>query len=385
VKKRVLSVTARALGSDALSLRVSNMLKAMQKLGYEVELVQYVKKGPNPSTSFQTAEIDGYSKFLIKSPRCLTFFRHFKRVAKGKYDVVIGNTTNAALFSILGKLTTPLLFDIHGIDAEEYMLEQSFQSGLEKLHSLLYALIFKSANRLTCNLSTKISCVSHKMIDYLSARGIPSNKLVYIPNCVRLESFVPLAPSDPKLISLKQDLRICNGKVVFGYIGGFQKWQGVENFVAAAREIRDKRIAFLIVGGKQAQQEGQILFVPIVKHEMIAAYYSICDVLALPRPSHPATDVAAPTKFAEYAAMGKAILATNVGDAADLIRKYDCGVIAKNNSTKELKKAITYLSECGTENLKKMGRAAILLAQEEFSFDVMVRNFGACLEEITKS
>ena len=42
------------------------------------------------------------------------------------------------------------------------------------------------------------------------------------------------------------------------------------------------------------------IFIPKIPRAQIPDYYSACDVLVLPRPSHPATEIAAPTKFAEY-------------------------------------------------------------------------------------
>ena len=106
---------------------------------------------------------------------------------------------------------------------------------------------------------------------------------------------------------------------VFEYIGKNSPWQGVENLVEAAKLSQNDSTTSLFVGFGKKKRERNILFLPEVQHKEVPYYYSMCDVLILPRPSHVATEIAAPTKFAEYAAMGKPILLTNVGDAAQFI------------------------------------------------------------------
>jgi len=129
-------------------------------------------------------------------------------------------------------------------------------------------------------------------------------------------------------------------KLVFGYIGGFARWQGVENLIEATKGIDTPELACVIVGAENKSRQGNTVFIPRVTRGRLLDYYSICDVLVLPRPSHPATEMAAPTKFAEYTAMGKPILTTNVGDAAELVRKYSCGIVVPSNSPRDLAKGI---------------------------------------------
>ena len=75
----------------------------------------------------------------------------------------------------------------------------------------------------------------------------------------------------------------------------------------------------------------------------------------LPKPYNKATEFAAPTKFAEYAAVGKPISTTKVGDAARLVDKYNCGVVVKDSSTGNLTRGIAYLKIAFKEYLKRLG------------------------------
>ncbi|WP_048190957.1 hypothetical protein [Methanobacterium sp. SMA-27] len=62
--------------------------------------------------------------------------------------------------------------------------------------------------------------------------------------------FLKIKQKKHNRIYLRKKLGI-NEKLVFGYIGNFQKWQGIEKFVIAAETIEDDQIAFIIVGSEK--------------------------------------------------------------------------------------------------------------------------------------
>jgi len=173
-------------------------------------------------------------------------------------------------------------------------------------------------------------------------------------------------------------------KLVFGYVGGFQKWQGVENLIEAARRIDDKNVAFLIVGGnrKRMEKEKNILFGPRVPHSQVPLFYSVSDILVLPRPSHLSTEIASPTKFAEYVAMKKPVLVTNVGDAAGLVTRYNCGIVIDNNSAQSLAEGIEEFREKSQRELNIMGRNSRKMAENEFDWNKIRDNLHELVESI---
>jgi glycosyltransferase involved in cell wall biosynthesis len=218
------------------------------------------------------------------------------------------------------------------------------------------------------------------MIEYLhDQKNIPLEKMAYVTNGVDLEFFKPI--KDEKVENMRNELGL-EDKFVFGYIGNFQKWQGVENFIEAARKIADSEIAFLIVGGEEKSKENNIVFIPKVLRSQIPDYYSICDVLVLPRPSHPATEIAAPTKFAEYTAMGKPILTTNVGDAAEFVKEYKCGIVIEDNKVESLTKGINEFKSKSTDELKKMEKNSRTLSENEFDWEKVGNNLMDAISNI---
>lgn len=361
MKKKILSVCSFPPNSNAAWWRISNLAGILKDNGYEVDFVHYCR-----NSIYQGVYKQRYPdhSFYITTP-LTDHITHLKVLLKNNYDLVYGNTHGGAFCSILGKLTrTPLIFDMHGGLIEEFMLHNPKCNNLSSLFYLTYNK-FVDYTCLRC--SDKIICVSHKMISFLnSEKNIPISKMAYVTNGVNLNYFKPIA--EKVTAEMRQNLGLTD-KMVFGYIGEFQKWQGVENFIKTAQQIKDKDIVFLIVGGKRTYKINNIMFISRVPRDLITNYYSICDVLVLPRPDHPSTQIAAPTKFAEYTAMGKPILTTNVGDAADFVKEYNCGIVVEDNHPYTLAKGIQNFREFSKKDLKQMGNNARKLAEKEFDWN----------------
>jgi len=368
---KILSVSS-SWSLDAASWRILNIARLLRSSGHEVHTIHYVSK-----STYEWLEKQGYSSikddFVIVANKHNVHLKHLNLLKKGDYDLVYGNTHDGAFCALLGKLTNiPLIFDMHGGIVEEFLLNNSFNMS----SSYSYGWLFSHAlDFLDLSLSNRIICVSNKMIDYLNEhKSIPKEKMAYVTNGVDLDFFRPV--DGERVNDMKRQLGL-EGKFVIGYLGAFDKWQGVENFIRAAEAVRIKDLAFLIVGGNEKKITANTIVLPRVDRNQIPCYYSICDVLVLPRPSHPATEIAAPTKFGEYASMGKPILTTSVGDAGLLVKKYKCGIVVPDNSVQNLVKGISEFSNASKRDLTLMGISSRKLAETEFDWNKV----GKCLED----
>ena len=358
---KILSVCTSTPGEDAANWRISNISRILESKGHEVHFVHYCRK-----SSYEKLENKAqYSNrtFVITSAPAV-HIKHLKILLKNNYDMVYGNNYDATFCSLLTKLTkTSLIFDMHGDVVEEFLIEKGPNLSTKISPKFL---LNKFIDFMDLKFSDKIICVSKKMIEYLhDQKSIPLEKMAYVTNGVDLESFKPV--NDEKNKNIRNQFGL-EDKLVFGYIGNFQKWQGVENFIEAAKKINDKNLAFLIVGGNKELRENNIIYIPKIPRSQIPMYYSICNVLVLPRPSHLATEIAAPTKFAEYTAMEKPILTTDVGDAADFVKEYKCGIVVKDNKPENLIKGTNEFKGKTEEELKRMGRNSRKLAESEFDW-----------------
>ena len=371
---KILSVCVSIPGEGSGWWRVSNIVKLLRSNGHEVKVVYYVKK-----SSYEKLEKKERYKqdTFVRTSIPTVHIKHFKTLLKDDYDFVYGNSHASTFCSLLGKLTRiPLIFDMHGGLVEEFIFKNKFGFNPKFLFELSQ---MKLIDFIDLRFSDKVLCVSKKMIGYFhEQKGTPIGKMAYVTNGVDLEFFKPL--NTEKVKNIRGRLGLEN-KIIFGYIGAFHKYQGVKSFIEASKKTNDNNLAFLIVGGEKKLRDNNLIFVTRIPRAQIPYYYAICDVLVLPRPSHPATEIAAPTKFAEYTAMGKPILTTNVGDAAELVRRYKCGIVVENNKPESLVKGIVEFKNISINERETMARNSRKLAESEFDW----KKVGTNLVRVIKS
>lgn len=354
--------------------RIYNIAQIFKSNGHHIQFIHYCRE----SIYKKMDNKEKYSNHIFITFKSLAsapiniHIKHLKILLKGNYDLVYCNGPCSVFYSLFGKITSiPLIFDMHGDIIEEFHITNPKPSFSSLIKLNFVKLIYFSSIRF----SDLIFCVSNKEIKFLNyKKGIPLKKMHYITNGVDLEFFK--SSDNEKIKELKKRLGIRN-HLVFGYIGDFQKWQGIENLINAAKNISDQNIKFIFVGGNIEIEN--INVIPWIPREEIGGYYSICDVLVLPRPNHPATEVAAPTKFSEYIAMGKPILTTKVGDAADLVKKYECGIVVKDNSPENLIEGIYQFANLSKEKLDLMGKNSRKLAESEFNWNIIGQKLSSIL------
>jgi len=359
------------LSNDAMYWRIWNIRRLLQADGHEVDLVCYT-----PRCLYKKINDEYLKQEVSFRLTALPNLHYLKDI--NKYDLIYANTAWSGFNSLLGKLNRhpPVIVDMHGLLYEEYLI----QKANNKISTVFSSGIRKLADITSLKFSNKIICVSNKMIDYLCInRGVPLHKVDHIANGVDLDFFK--ASCNSNVDELRDKLNLAN-KMVFGYLGEFQKWQGVENFISAASKIKSKDVAFIIVGTNYPYHvNSNIQYIPRVPRQLTPYYYSLCDVLVLPRPSYPATEVAAPTKFAEYVSMSKPVLTTNVGDAADLVRDYECGIVIENNDINNISHGIKTFSGMSIAELRTMGENSRKLAINEFDWEKQRYKLRHCIEK----
>ena len=80
--------------------------------------------------------------------------------------------------------------------------------------------------------------------------------------------------------------------------------------------------------------------------------------------------------------MGKPVLVTDVGWAADLVRKYNCGIVVRNSDPEELAQGIRQFKLKNRAELKKMGEQSRKLAENEFDWNKVITDLLELMEEI---
>jgi len=164
----------------------------------------------------------------------------------------------------------------------------------------------------------------------LIKRGIPSPKLTVVANGINLEDFQACAPgrADDLLTTWKLD-----GKTVIGFVGSFYRYEGLDLLIEAVACLAATRsdLVLVLVGGGEMERElkaqvqrrrleEHVILPGRLPHARIPQVYALMDVLAYPRYSTRLTELVTPLKPLEAMAMGKALVASDIGGHRELIR-----------------------------------------------------------------
>ena len=187
------------------------------------------------------------------------------------------------------------------------------------------------------------------------------------PNGVDVEKFRP----DVGGASERQRLGIDADETLVGFVGTFGPWHGV---LVLARAIallpKDARIRFLLVGAGSLRDEAEriireagscerAIFTGVVEHERVPALLDACDVLASPHvPLEDGSEFfGSPTKLFEYMAMGKGIVASRLGQIAEVLEDEKTALLVEPGDARALAEAILRLAR-EPELRESLGAAA---------------------------
>ena len=131
--------------------------------------------------------------------------------------------------------------------------------------------------------------------------------------------------------------------------------QGLSVLVEAARQLPGVRFDFVGDGAERpdlerlAQGLENVEFHGFVPWEKLKAFYARSDVLVAHLRNDPAFEVAQPSKLWEYMSTGKPVVFGGAGEAAELITKYEAGIVVPPENHVRLAEAIKILIESPEE------------------------------------
>jgi len=229
--------------------------------------------------------------------------------------------------------------------------------------------------RLNLEAATRIFVVSEVERRNLEARGITPEKIVVNPNGVDVERFRPGAGGR----ETRRELGLRDDELVAGFVGTFGPWHGVEKLAEAIKSIpASGQLRFLLVGSgrlhaeveKQlASEAGRVIFTGAVDHDRVPRLLDACDILLAPHV--PLADgsefFGSPTKIFEYMAMGKAIVASRLGQIGEVLTDRETALLVEPGNVAELVTAIEKLIE-SDELRATLGAKARGVAEREHTW-----------------
>lgn len=280
-----------------------------------------------------------------------------------------------ALFFCHPFLRGTIVLDIHGdVVAQSALANEIVSSGRRKSASLRVKLI----DRMAMSCADHLITVSTQQTTALLEAGYSSQRISLIRNGVDLELFRKLPPPD-------------DGVFTFGYIGEFQTWQGIDNLVGAFEQLEDHDVRLRIIGFGDRDRQVKEMFrakfgsrvelIDRVDRATMIELVRDISVLVIPRIAHQAIRHAFPTKFAEYAAMGRPILVNDVDETADFVRRYECGFVSAPNPH-DMAKNMIHAVQTPRDLLDRMGERARSMAEEHFAWDVIGDRYAELIRDL---
>ena len=191
---------------------------------------------------------------------------------------------------------------------------------------------------------------STSMQKELLARGFSSRKLLEVPEGVDTRVFHP-RPPDADLIERHR----LEGKTVIGFIGSFFKYEGLERLVSVMtyllRERRDIKLILAGAGETEAYLRARVprewsdhfIFTGRIEQEDILRYYSVIDICVYPRLSTRMTELTTSIRPLEAMSMERAVIGSNVGGIAELIKHNKTGFVVETDDKVTLGATISHL------------------------------------------
>lgn len=345
------------------SLRSDYILRAQRRLGLEVAAVTSPKQEDAPGAGCEL--IDGIEYHRVPWPaldpgsrlQSVSMFRQMATVAAlsrkiadlaSRLGIDVIHAHSPALCGMAASRAArggiPWIYDLRYYDEDA-----AVDRGKTRFNSLRY----RTGRRLELAVlreAPRVAVIGSALRDDLVRRGINPDLITVAPNGVDTDFFRPAGPD----AGLVESLRL-GGRLVVGFIGSFYAYEGVDLLIDAVSMLMGERrdLKLLLVGEGESETglraavpselASEMVFAGRVDHDRIAKWYSVMDLLVYPRIRSRLTELTTPLKPLEAMAMGKAVVASDVGGLRELVRHGETGLLVEPGSRRLLADSIRRL------------------------------------------
>ena len=153
-----------------------------------------------------------------------------------------------------------------------------------------------------------VSTISIGMIEKAKNKGVPENKIIFLPNWTDIDHFKDIQKDEEVLNKLGIDL---NKKIVL-YSGNMGEKQGLEIVIHVAKDEANENIQFVLIGEGSAKENLKILkdsinaenvkFLPLQPYKILPKILASCDCHLVIQKSA-ASDLVLPSKLVNILAV----------------------------------------------------------------------------------
>jgi glycosyltransferase involved in cell wall biosynthesis len=262
------------------------------------------------------------------------FARRSRQVFRGRRPDMVYHRVSLANYSglrLARDLRVPLVIEFNG---SEVWVSKHWG------RPLLLPNLAEAAEDISLAHADLIVTVSEVLEQQLVEKGIDRRRILVHPTCVDPERFDPAAFTAASRRDLLARYGIPESALVCGFIGTFGAWHGVTLLAEAIRTLVDKEADWLRRNGVHFLLVGDGLLMPkvreilsgcaafatltgLVPQEDAPQYLAAADVLLSPHVPNPdgSRFFGSPTKLFEYMAMARGIVASDLDQIGDVLRR----------------------------------------------------------------
>ena len=300
------------------------------------------------------------------------FFYGWYQALFHKYDAVFVHDTSPAFIS----LPAVTVSKFQKIPLYHWILDMWPESltagGIQG--GKVYAYILKMMKGIYKR-DTEILITSHGFTKLLLERGVPDEKITYLPNW----NDDALTKSEVEGLKADSDLPELPEGFIIMFAGNLGFAQNMENLLAAANELKDEKdIHWVFVGDgrkkpwmdeyvKEHQLEDTVHLLGRYPIETMGAFFKKADVMLVALNDVLIFNLTLPAKVQAYMAAGKPILASLCGEGADIIKEANCGWSVPSNDYKKLAAKVREIAKLDKKELSLLGQNARSYYEQNFT------------------
>ena len=325
-------------------------------------------------------------RLLLEVTFVLTSFVH---ALKGKHPDVILLTAPPLPVSVPAALLawihrTPVVLNLQDI-----LPEAAVHVGLLKNPKLIR--LFEVLEKFAYRTATKITVIADGFVDNLLNKGVPKDKIEYIPNWVDVNFIRPLPKENNEFRATHQ----LSDKFVVLYSGNIALTQGLETVISAAVHLLHiPDIAIVIVGEEHALERLQqyrdtckatnVTLLPLQRRAKLPEMLAAADIGLVVQKSN-VISFNMPSKIPLLLASGRAIVASvpATGTAARAIQQSGSGIIIPPEDPAALAATIEELYY-NPDKVKQLGEKSRQYAVENYTFEQALDRYEKLFAAIVK-
>ena len=235
---------------------------------------------------------------------------------------------------------------------------------------------------------------SHIKKHVLENYHTPEDKLVFIHRCVDTEKFNPEGVTEERLKSIIEQYELPTDKKIVLLIGRLTHWKGQHLLIDALAKIKERddfhcvftgddqgRVKYtesLVEQIKSYHMEGDFTF---IRHtDDVPALMKACDIVV----SASIEPEAFGRIAAEGEAMGKIVLASNIGGSLDNLKDGETGRHFISGDAKDLSEKLEWALNLSDSERKKIATQARNFVKENFTKEIMCSKTIGVYEDLLR-